>query len=75
MKGSDVLIHAYEQLEEASVLNFKNTIEQFEKEEGQLPDLLLIDSLDLLHPGDGLKYGYDTQSVKMRLNSWMIRID
>jgi energy-coupling factor transporter ATP-binding protein EcfA2 len=74
MKGSDILIHAYEQLEEANVLNIKNTIEQFEKEEGQLPDLLLIDSLDLLHPGDGLKYGYDTQSVKMRLNNTAKRL-
>ena len=74
MKGSDVLIHAYEQLEEASILNIKSAIDLFEKEEGCLPDLILIDSLDLLHPGDGLKYGYDTQAVKMKLNNTAKRL-
>lgn len=74
MKGSDVLIHAFEQLEEASVLNIKNAIELFQKEEGELPEIVILDSLDLCHPGDGLKYGYDTQSVKMRLNNTAKRL-
>ena len=74
MKGSDILIHAYEQLEEASVLHIKSAVEYFQREEGCLPDLLIIDSLDLLNPGDGLKYGYDTQAVKMRLNNTAKRL-
>jgi len=33
------------------------------------PDLIIIDSLDLMYPGDGNNYGIDIQSTKMRIQN------
>lgn len=33
------------------------------------PHLVIVDSLDLMHPGDGHKYGIDIQGTKMRIQN------
>jgi KaiC/GvpD/RAD55 family RecA-like ATPase len=62
----DIFIHAFEKFDEASVLDVRTTCLDYKKINGKFPDLILIDSIDLLHPGDGQRYGYDTQGVKMK---------
>lgn len=62
----DVYIYAFEKFDEASCVEVRDLIVDFEKERGEMPHLVVIDYLGLLHPGDGVKYGVDTQSVKMK---------
>lgn len=47
----------------------ENKVIEYIERNGYPPGLISIDSLDLMHPGDGLKYGYDTQSIKMRIQN------
>ena len=62
----EIYIYAFEKFDEASCVDVRNLIIDFEKESGFLPELVIIDYLGLLHPGDGIKYGVDTQSIKMK---------
>lgn len=62
----DVYIYAFEKFDEASCVEVRDLIVDFEKERGEMPHLVVIDYLGLLHPGDGVKYGVDTQSIKMK---------
>lgn len=64
-RGKDINIHAFEQFNTASMVDVRNLISDFRKVKGEI-GLVVIDYLKYLHPGDGLKYGVDTQSVKMR---------
>jgi hypothetical protein len=65
----DVCIKSFEQFDEASMVDIRDTVVEYIKEFGKPPDLLILDSIDLCHPGDGLKYGVDTQSIKMKLQN------
>ena len=65
----DIDIYASEKFDEVSMVDIRNIAYEYQKIKGKFPDLIIIDSLDLCHPGDGLKYGYDTQSVKMKKNN------
>lgn len=65
-KQRDIYIYAFEKFDEASCVEVRDLIVDFEKENGSFPDLIIIDYLGLLHPGDGIKYGVDTQSIKMK---------
>lgn len=66
---TDIDIKAFEQFDEMTMLDARDCVVQYIKENGVKPDLLLLDSIDLAHPGDGLKYGVDTQSVKMKIQN------
>lgn len=65
----DLSIKSYEQFDEASMRDIRALVIQYIDEHGKAPDLLLLDSLDLVHPGDGLHYGADTQSIKMKIQN------
>jgi len=65
----DICIKSFEQFDEASMVDVRDTVVEYIKERGKAPDILILDSIDLAHPGDGLKYGADTQSVKMKLQN------
>jgi hypothetical protein len=65
-KERDIFIKAYEQFDEVSCMDIRNLVVDFEKVKGKYPDLILIDYLSLIHPGDGNKYGIDTMSIKMK---------
>lgn len=64
-QGRDIYIHAFEQFNTASMIDVRNLITDFRKIQGDV-DLVIIDYLAKLHPGDGIKYGVDTNSIKMR---------
>jgi len=65
----DICIKSFEQFDEASMTDIRDTVVEYIKERGSAPDVLLLDSIDLCHPGDGLKYNVDTQSIKMKLQN------
>lgn len=65
-KKRDINIYSSETFDEVSMLDVRKITFEFKKIHGQFPDLILVDSLDLCHPGDGLKYGFDVQSIKMK---------
>ncbi len=62
---ADVYVHAYEQFNIASMRDIRDLIIDFEKINGHV-DEVIIDYLKYVHPGDGIKYGVDTQSIKMK---------
>lgn len=64
--NKDIYIYAFEQFDEPTCVDIRNLIGDYQKEKGKVPDLVLLDSIDLINPGDGLRYGFDTQSVKMK---------
>lgn len=64
-RGKDIHIHAFEQFNTASMLDVRNLIIDFQKVKGDL-GLVVIDYIKHVHPGDGIRYGADTQSVKMK---------
>ncbi len=65
----DLYIYAFEQFDEASMQDVRNLILDYHKIRGKFPGLIVIDYLELLHPGDGIKYGVDTQSIKMKMTN------
>lgn len=65
----DIHIKAYDQFDETTMVDVRDAVIEYIKLYGKQPDLLLLDSIDLSHPGDGIKYGADTQSVKMKLQN------
>lgn len=71
--NNDIFIHAFEQFNTASMVDVRNLFTDIEKKQGHI-DLVIIDYLKYLDPGDGLKYGVDTQSVKMRKENTSDRI-
>ena len=65
----DIAIKSFEQFDEASMRDVRDAVVEYVKERGKPPHMLILDSIDLAHPGDGAKYGVDTQSVKMKLQN------
>jgi replicative DNA helicase len=65
-REKDIYIYAFEMFDEATCVDVRNLILEYEKIKGKFPDLIILDSLDLIHPGDGLKYGVDTNSIKYK---------
>lgn len=55
-EGGDIAVEAFEQFGKASVHDIRRYIEEYERETGYLPDLVIIDYLELLDPGTGIKY-------------------
>lgn len=67
--GQDIYLKAYERFDEATMLDVRQEVVDYIKIKGKAPDLLILDSIDLVHPGDGIHYGVDTQSIKMKLQN------
>ena len=65
MHNNDIYVHAFEQFNTASMVDVRNLFSDMVKKVGHI-DLVIIDYLKYLDPGDGVKYGVDVQSVKMR---------
>jgi KaiC/GvpD/RAD55 family RecA-like ATPase len=68
-KQRDVSLYAPGQFDEMTMKDIRDLIIEYKKVEGIYPKLLIIDSIDLAHPGDGYKYGVDTQSIKMKIQN------
>lgn len=71
--GSDIFIHAFEKFNTANMIDVRNLVMDFEKIQGHV-DLIIIDYLKYLHPGDGVKYGVSIQDVKMKKENTSDRI-
>jgi len=67
--GKDIYLYAFEMFDEATMFDVRQLILEYQKERGKIPDLVILDSVDLVSPGDGVKYGVDTQSIKMKLQN------
>ena len=65
----DISIKSFEQFGEANMVMVRDTVVEYIKENGVAPDMLIVDSIDLADPGDGIKYGADVQSIKMKINN------
>jgi len=65
----DIDIYGFEKFGEANMAEIREIIIDYYKTHGKYPDLIIIDSIDLVHPGDGLRYGVDSQSIKMKLKN------
>lgn len=63
----DIFLYSFEKFGDVTMNEVRDLVVEYEKINGRFPDLIIIDSLDLLYPGDGNKYGIDTQSVKQRM--------
>lgn len=64
-KGGEIYIYSFEQFGMASMRDVRKLILDVEKIVGKI-DLVIIDYLELFHPGDGRKYGVDTFAEKAR---------
>lgn len=63
----EITIYSIEKFEEVTMYEIRNVIQDYINLHEKKPQLIVIDSLDLIQPGDGNKYGIDQQGVKMRL--------
>lgn len=54
--GGDIFVEAYEKFTRPSLIEVNNMVRDFILKNGFVPDLILIDYLELLDPGDGIKY-------------------
>jgi len=64
-QNRDIYVHAFEQFNSASMNDVRDLYTEFSKINGGA-DLVVIDYLSKIHPGDGVRYGVDTQSVKAK---------
>jgi hypothetical protein len=65
-KQRDIYIYAFEMFDEPTCRDVRDLIIKYQKERGRIPDLVIVDSLDLLHPGDNQKYGVDILASKLK---------
>lgn len=63
----DVTIYSFEKFNSASVGDVREIVMDYQKVNNCFPDLIIVDSLDLLIPDHIVKFGVDTQSIKMKL--------
>lgn len=64
--GGLIEIKAFEQFETASMKDVRDHIIDFFKRHGCYPDLILLDYLELFHPGNGKKYSASTEGEKFK---------
>lgn len=68
-KGREVEIFSFEKYGSASMRDVRDVVSEYIKIKGFVPDLLIIDSLDLLVSGDHKKIDFDPAYKKDRLQS------
>jgi len=68
-KQRDLDIYSFEKYGSASMQDVKNLVIEYEKIKGVFPDLIIIDSLDLLITGDNKKVDFDPAYKKERLQT------
>jgi len=65
----DIEVVAFEEFGVPDMKMVEAAIDEYIEKKGVAPDVILLDSLDLISPGDGNKYGVDTQSIKIKLQN------
>lgn len=62
----ELFVYSFEQFGDVTCVDVRELIIEYQKIKGKFPDLVIVDSWDLLYPGDGNKYGMDPYAQKMR---------
>lgn len=65
-RGGMIKVHAYEEFGTASMKDVRNWALDFLKMYGSLPDLIILDYLELFDPGDGRRYSASMEGEKLR---------
>lgn len=65
----DLSVYSYENLGDTTWVSIEVKINEWVKKNKCNPDFIIIDSLDLLYPGDGYKYTPDPSGIKARIQS------
>lgn len=72
--NSDIDVYATEELLDLTIGGLVEVIETYKKEYGFYPDLLTLDSIDLLLTGENRKIDYDPNFIKYRLQKCAQRL-
>jgi hypothetical protein len=64
----DVYVYAFEKFEGASMLDVKDVVFEYRKIKGKFPELILIDSLDILVTGENKKLDTDPSFKKDKMD-------
>jgi hypothetical protein len=64
-KKVDIFVHAFEQFNSGSMIDVRNILSDCSKYNGQI-DLVIVDYLEKLEPGDGHKYTKSIEGEKLR---------
>ena len=64
---SDIDVYASEEMMDMNISDLVEVIESYFREHGYYPDLITLDSLDLLVTGENKKIDYDPSFIKYRL--------
>lgn len=67
LMDSDVDVYASEEMVDTTVADLVETIEAYFREHGYYPDLVTLDSLDLLITGESKKLDFDPAYIKYKL--------
>ena len=68
-KNRDLEIYAFERFGMASMNDIRDLVVEYNKINGEFPELIVIDSLDLLISGTNKKIDFDPAYIKYRLQS------
>jgi len=68
-KGGQISVFAFEQFGTADMLQVRQKVLDYEKLNGFLPDILILDYLQLFDPGDGKRYPATFEGEKMRIEN------
>lgn len=66
-RGRDVFVYAFEKFGEASMIDVRELVLEYEKIKGKFPHLIIIDSLDLLITGTNKKIDSDPAYKKEKM--------
>ena len=72
--NSDIDVYASEEMMDMTIADLVQAIEDYKKEYGYYPDLICIDSLDLLLSGENKKIDFDPSFLKYRLQKCAQRL-
>ncbi len=67
-RGAEIYVKAFEQFDTATMRNVRDYLEKLTDEVGQI-DVLIVDYLELLDPGDGKSYGSGDSGERRRRES------
>lgn len=72
--NSDVDVYASEEMMDTTISDITQVVEEYKKEYGYYPDLITVDSLDLLLSGENKKIDFDPSYLKFRLQKCAQRL-
>ena len=66
-RGKDLYIYAYKSFDQATVIDVRDRVLEYHKAKGYFPDLIVVDSLNLLATGESKKLDTDPSFLKQKL--------